>query len=142
MTPDYREDRIGTYQTTFRVETWVRGRKTPRVQYRTTFGGKIEDHNSILELVRKLHAEKDGKASALIEVFEKAERWEKYTLDGKNITPEIIEQIEELEQKLEAVKTARDKLYEDLPAGDVDAFTLLKIIQAHIAELDRIRETS
>ena len=44
--------------------------------------------------------------------------------------------------KLEAVKTARDKLYEDLPAGEVDAFTLLKIIQAHIAELDRIRETS
>lgn len=36
---------------------------------------------------------------------EKAEKWDKYTLDGKNITPEIIEQIEELEQKLEAVKT-------------------------------------
>ena len=33
----------------------------------------------------------------------KAEKWDKYTLDGKNITPEIIEQIEELEQKLEAV---------------------------------------
>ena len=34
----------------------------------------------------------------------KAEKWDKYTLDGKNITPEIIEQIEALEQKIKAIK--------------------------------------
>lgn len=37
------------------------------------------------------------------ETKEKAKKWDKYTLDGKNITPEIIEQIEELEEKREAV---------------------------------------
>lgn len=94
----------GTYQTTFRVERWEANRTIPRVQFRTTFGGPPIDHNDILTLVRKLHSEKDGKARALIEIFEDAKRWGKYTLNGRNITPEIIERIEELEQELEAAK--------------------------------------
>lgn len=36
------------------------------------------------------------------------------------------------------VKAARDKLYEDLPTGDVDAFALIKVVQTHIAKLDEI----
>jgi len=36
------------------------------------------------------------------------------------------------------IKTARDKLYEDLPTGDVDAFALVKVVQTHIAKLDEI----
>lgn len=62
----------GTYQTTIVTETWVMGQNTPRVQYRTTFGGKVIEHNSILELVRALHSENDGQASALIDVLEDA----------------------------------------------------------------------
>lgn len=38
------------------------------------------------------------------------------------------------------VKAARDKLYEDLPTGDVDPFALLKVVQAHIATLDEVLE--
>ena len=66
----------GTYQTTFRVEKWERKRKTPRVQYRTTFGGPVIDHNDILELVRELHAAEGGEAHALVEVFRKAKNWD------------------------------------------------------------------
>lgn len=38
------------------------------------------------------------------------------------------------------IKTARDKLYEALPTGQIDAFDLLKIVQTHCAELDKILE--
>ena len=38
------------------------------------------------------------------------------------------------------IKTARNKLYEDLPTGDVDAFALIKVMQTHIAKLDEILE--
>ena len=66
----------GTYQTTFRVEKWEKKRKTPRVQYRTTFGGPVIDHNNILDLVRELHASEDGKAGALVDVFKRAEAFD------------------------------------------------------------------
>lgn len=66
----------GTYQTTFRVEKWEKKRKTPRVQYRTTFGGPVIDHNDILELVRELHASEDGQAHALVKVFRKAKAYD------------------------------------------------------------------
>ena len=46
------------------------------------------------------------------------------------------------EEKLEAVKTTRNKLYEALPTGDVDAFDLIKVINNHIAELDMILEVT
>jgi len=36
------------------------------------------------------------------------------------------------------IRTARNKLYEDLPTGDVDAFALLKVVQSHVAKLDEI----
>lgn len=39
---------------------------------------------------------------------------------------------------VEAVLTARDELYDALPSGEVDAFTLTKVIQTHIAKLDEI----
>lgn len=38
------------------------------------------------------------------------------------------------------VKAARDKLYEDLPTGDIDSFALLKVVQTHIATLDEVLE--
>ena len=46
----------------------------------------------------------------------------------------------ELAQKLEAIKTTRNKLYEALPTGNVDAFDLIKAINSHITELDKILE--
>ncbi len=74
MTPP----KLGDYQTSIVTETWVKkkGVLTPRVQYRTTFGGKVITHDSILDLVRALHAEKDGKASALVDVFKDAKKIE------------------------------------------------------------------
>ena len=38
------------------------------------------------------------------------------------------------------VKAARDKLYEDLPTGDIDSFALLKVVKTHVAMLDEILE--
>lgn len=43
---------------------------------------------------------------------------------------------------VEAVLTARNELYDALPSGETDAFTLIKVIQAHIAKLDEILEPS
>ena len=43
-----------------------------------------------------------------------------------------------LEGQIKAVSAARDKLYDDLPTGDIDAFDLLKVIKSHIADLDAI----
>ena len=40
------------------------------------------------------------------------------------------------------LQAARDKLYDALPPGEVDAFTLMKIIQTHIKDLDKILEVS
>lgn len=104
------ENLWGTYQTTFRIETWVRGRKIPRVQYTTTFSGKVEDHNSILELVRELHAGKDGQASALVEVFEKAGKWTKLKEEDPDATiilsevfNEAIEELNFLRNQLEDI---------------------------------------
>ena len=136
MTPDYREDRIGSYQTTFRVGRWERGRKTPRVQYRTTFKGPIIDHNHILELVRHLHSEGDGEARALIDIFKDAERWRRFTLNGKNITPEIIEQIEELEPKVNFTQEWAFQMltmYEDCTYLSLEPFDVAA--KKHLAKL-------
>ena len=50
------------------------------------------------------------------DAFEKAENWDKYTLNGQNITPEIIEAIEVANVKLEAIRNAippRGLIYTD-----------------------------
>jgi len=78
----------GTYQTTIRVERWEL-EHSPSVRYSTTFAGKTKDHNKLFDLVRKLHGDKDGEASALIDIFEKA---------GKFAGLE--ERIKELEEEL------------------------------------------
>ncbi len=66
----------GTYQSTLSTEIWPLGRTVPRVQYRTTFGGPQEEHNTILEMIREIHTRGDGKASELIQVFKDAEKIE------------------------------------------------------------------
>lgn len=57
-------------------------------------------HNDIAELKTQV----DELDAEIQELTVKAERWDKYTLNGQNITPEIIEAIEEAEAKLEAIK--------------------------------------
>ena len=47
---------------------------------------------------------------------EKAQKWDKYTLDGASIIPEIIEAIEEAEKKLEAVNKFREELRLEIKA--------------------------
>lgn len=53
-------------------------------------------------------------------------------------------QNKKLEDKYEtiktALKTARSKLYNALPSGDIDPFDLIKIIKTLIEDLDKILE--
>lgn len=44
--------------------------------------------------------------------------------------------------QLEAIKTARNTLYDVLPSGEIDAFDLVKVIKKHIDELDAALEGS
>lgn len=41
---------------------------------------------------------------------------------------------------LDELAQARDKLYESLPTGEIDAFDLIKAIKAHIEDLDTIHD--
>ena len=65
--------------------------------------------------------------------------------NSKSLSFSLLEdggQVLEKERFWKQVKTARDKLYEDLPTGDIDSFALLKVIKTHIAKLDEILEDS
>ena len=41
---------------------------------------------------------------------------------------------------LDELAEARDKLYEGLPSGDIDAFEIIKLIKKHLKDLDTIHE--
>ncbi len=57
-------------------------------------------------------------------------------------TPARASDAKSLDGKHAALELARNKLYEALPSGEVDAIALIKIIQTHIADLDKILEAS
>lgn len=61
---------------------------------------------------------------------------------GKSVMCRKLPNCEVLTDELlwKQVKAARDKLYEELPSGDIDSFALLKVVQIHIAKLDEILE--
>jgi len=59
----------------------------------------------------------------------------------KAVTEAEFKRLNDVTEGLEKqLQTARDNLYDALPSGTVDAFDLIKIIHAHIEELDSILE--
>ena len=64
--------------------------------------------------------------------------------DGQISIYEIEKEIgsDSLDGKHTALELARNKLYNALPAGAVDALALIKIIEEHIRVLDKILEAS
>jgi len=44
----------------------------------------------------------------------------------------------QLDDNVEIIRALRDELYEKLPSGDIDPFKLIKIIKAHIEEIDEV----
>lgn len=54
------------------------------------------------------------------------------------VNPKFLDWLLEVETKITQLETARNELYDALPSGEVDAFTLTKVIQTHIAKLDEI----
>ena len=76
---------------------------------------------------------------------EKAEKFDRYNLHLLSLEDVgVWGAINKLDAKLEAINlsilTARQKLYDVLPTGEVHAFELIKAIQGHIEELDEILE--
>lgn len=61
---------------------------------------------------------------------------------GKSVMCRKLPNCEVLTEEIlwKQVKAARDKLYEELPSGDIDSFALLKVVQTHIAKLDEVLE--
>ena len=66
--------------------------------------------------------------------------------DCVGVTSEYLEslknKIEELEQQkaelIEALSDERDKLYNNLPSGDIKAWDLLIVIKNHISNIDEL----
>ncbi len=58
------------------------------------------------------------------------------------VNPKFLDWLLEVEAKITQLEAARDKLYEALPTGEMDAFALIKIIKTHIEDLDKILEAS
>jgi hypothetical protein len=42
----------------------------------------------------------------------------------------------------EEISRIRDQLYDALPTGDVDAFSLIMLINGHVEELDKLAEAA
>ena len=59
----------------------------------------------------------------------------------KPIINDALEKAEKLGVVQSSIDNVRDALYDALPTGDIDAFELIKVINAHIAKLDMILET-
>ncbi len=59
-------------------------------------------------------------------------------MSAKQVIAGLRSKNKELKDQIKAVSAARDKLYDDLPTGDIDAFDLLKVVKSHITDLDAI----
>ena len=72
----------------------------------------------------------------MVEMQDKAEKWDKYTFNGQNITPEIIEAVEEAQKAISSIRKTlalwAGYEYPDYPILKIEIRKLIKEISASL----------
>ena len=81
----------------------------------------------------------DSLKNKIAELEQHKNTLEQYLRIEKEVSNETIKELEQQKAELiEALSNERDKLYNNLPSGDIKAWDLLIVIKNHISNIDEL----